>query len=85
MKTATRIKKMDWRSDAYLYRLSEPYEGTSYVIVSAVIVPITGAETYIFPAKEDGETISMIEMGGSFRGELNHKKALENAGYEVVS
>ncbi len=95
MKTATFIKKMDgWSSDARLYKLEPPanheisgdYENTGlteYVIVSAIIAPLVGAETYIFPANQDGETINMLEMEGSFRGGLDHEQALNNAGFEV--
>lgn len=39
MKTATEVKRMeDWKSDARMYRLSEPHEGHEYVIVSAVVL-----------------------------------------------
>ena len=93
-KTAKFIKTLDdWRSSAKLFELSEPMEyelldsnerrKTSFVIVSAVIAMFTGAETYIFPATKDGEAINHLEMYGSFRGELDHIQALNNAGYTV--
>jgi hypothetical protein len=94
---ATFIRNLDgWRGDARLYKLLEPIEydkpygendppakKTSYVIVSAVVVMFSGSETYIFPADENGESLDMGELGGSYRGGLSHKLALSNAGYEV--
>ena len=73
----------------HLYRLSPPleYEGNSheYVIVSAILSPFSGPETYIFPSNEQGEVTSWGELPGSTRGILNHKKALRNMGYKVVA
>lgn len=91
------IKELDgWRGDARLYKLSKPVEydkpwkdndhpakKTNYVIVSAVIAMVSGAETYIFPSNEDGEPLDMTELEGSYRGGLSHKSALSSAGYEV--
>lgn len=95
--TATRIpftKDSDVQADQRLYRLSTPmkfggYNGefyeTEYVIVSAVVAMDTQLpETYIFPATETGRKLSYVDLPGSFRGELNHRKALENAGYVVI-
>jgi len=78
--------KLDgWRGDAALYELSQevPFSGikeghTKYVIVSAVDAMFDGAETYIFPATPDGETICMGEMTGSYRGGYDHKTALDS-------
>jgi hypothetical protein len=88
MKTARMLRKLDWSSNVCAYALSEPHEGASLVIVSAVIVPFTGPETYIFPATaeslERNEPSSWIEMNGSYRGGLNHAEALRRAGYEVA-
>lgn len=56
-----------------------------YVVVSASNVPFSGPETYIFAADEDGKIVRWTELDGSFRGELDHEKALRGAGYEVVS
>lgn len=99
-KTATFIRKIEgWTGDVRLYRLSEPVEysddlkgktikTTNYVIVSATTgppdMPSSGPETYIFPADENGETLDMGALSGSFRGGLDHWKALKNAGYLVV-
>lgn len=95
MKTATFVKKLDWRGDARLYRLSEPmeyigsYRGegdgkTEYVVVYAVMAFGDGPETYIFPAREDGVAINYVELDGSFREGLDHREALSRAGYEVT-
>lgn len=54
-----------------------------HVVVSSVIAPYTGPETYIFPSNAAGDVISYSELDGSYRGGLDHKQALENAGYEV--
>ena len=100
MKTATRIKEMtSWKGNAALYKLSEPMDQERYdddgnetvvkhahVIVSAVRVEFEGnkPETYIFGANEDGEIANWGELSGSFKGGLDHAKALKNAGYEIV-
>lgn len=66
---------------------------TTVVVVSATVVPSYGGyggypETYIFPAVEhaDGrvEVLSWLEMDGSYRGGLDHVKALQGLGYEVA-
>ncbi len=57
---------------------------TNYVIVSAVHDhPIVG--TFIFPADESGSVIDWGELDGSLRGTTSHRKALEGAGYNIVS
>lgn len=79
---------------ARLYRLSEPLQDDSqdeevvppaytYVVVSAVVVPITGPETYVFGSDEYGNVEAWGELPGSFRGDLNHEEALARAGYTV--
>ena len=88
-KTATLLRKLDdFQGDARLYVLSEPVaygnEESNYIIVSAASVPLSGPETYIFPANEDGEVIDWGELDGSFRGSLDHEEALTGAGYEVI-
>lgn len=86
---ATQIKQLDgWKGDARLFRLSQPIEvedtKTEYVIVSAVVARFSGAETYIFPAHEDGRPISYRELDGSYRGGLSHREAIECAGWELA-
>ena len=81
---AIEIKKLEgFTGDARLYRLNPSFYGHKFVVVSATVAPFSGPETYIFPADENGEVTSWGELAGSFRGELDHKKALGNIGYEV--
>ena len=89
MKSAKFMKQLsDFTGDARLYQLSDfvDYdEGkTKYIIVSAVVAPYSGSETYIFPANKKGEVIDWGELDGSFRGGLDHEQALRNAGYEIA-
>ena len=97
MKTATFIKWLtDWRGHAALFKLSEPAQVdwyleedeeptyTDYVVVSGVVAFLGEAETLIFPADKEGEVPSMTEMPGSFRGSIDHDKALEGLGYQAV-
>jgi len=55
-----------------------------YVVVSAAHVTFSGSETYIFPSDEDGNVVDLGELNGSFRGALDHERALNNAGYELI-
>lgn len=76
-----------WRGDAAAYMLSEPLEGYTYVIVSAVDASGFGSETYIFGARHDGRRWAVddwCELDGSLKGTLVHADALGAAGYEVV-
>lgn len=88
-KTATFIKDLrGFRGRARLYRLDPPapdYDGNprEYVVVSAVDAMFSGPETYIFPASAEGEVVDWLEMDGSFQGDLDHERALANAGYTV--
>ena len=61
---------------------------TKYVIVSAANVSIPGyggggPETYIFPADVSGNVMTWTELPGSFRGGMDHKAAIEQAGWEL--
>ncbi len=69
------MKSQDWNGNAAEYQ---------YVIVSAVDVMFSGPETYIFPATAGGEIAEWGELEGSFKGALDHEKALHNAGYTVA-
>lgn len=90
MKTATLVCKLSgFRGDARLYSLSEPMKDDNdvevdHVIVSAVVAFGGEPETYIFPSNAEGKVLSWLEMDGSFRGELNHAKALLDAGYTIA-
>ena len=82
MKTATLVRRLTgFTGDARLYRLSEPHEGHSLVIVSATYV-LGEPETYIFAADERGEVTGWAELDGSAHGALDHSAALRRAGYE---
>ncbi len=69
-----------------LWKLDEPYiltdwddnptGTTEYVITSAVNALFDGPETYVFPANETGEPTSWGELDGSFRGALDHDRAI---------
>ena len=93
MKIATecKIKNDSFSGDARLYHLSAPvtyYDGdteqkSDYVVVSATMVPYSGPETYIFPADETGAILNWCELNGSFRGGLDHERALTEAGYAI--
>lgn len=98
VKTATLIWQVpEWIGRAALYHLSYPatwakwdYDSdkmvprlTSYVIVSAAVTP-DGPETFIFPANPKGHLLDKGEMKGSFRGGLDHARALANLGYTIV-
>ena len=77
-----------WKGDARLFAVNPPVKyddkETSFVIVSGVYV-IGKPETYIFPADESGECLSFVEMDGSFKGAIDHEKALQNAGYGAAN
>lgn len=70
-----------------LWKLTEPYtvrgwgdepdQTTEYVITSAVNALFSGPETYVFPANKQGEVIDFCEIDGSFRGDLDHDRAIE--------
>lgn len=90
--TATFIKTVPARGDMRLYRLDPSIKGEGrdgfpvqfeHVVVSAAVVPYTGPETYIFGCDSEGKDIDFMELDGSFRGGLDHRQALSNAGYEI--
>lgn len=76
-----------WTGTAKLWRVSPPVrfstlEGgtreTEYVITSATVAIFSGPETYIFPADSEGEVMNWIELPGSYRGDLDHDRAIRN-------
>jgi hypothetical protein len=86
---ATELRKLTkWNGDARLFRLQPPItteDGESeFVVVSASIAPYSGSETYIFAANDKGEVLNWGELDGSFRGGLDHERALESAGYAIT-
>lgn len=95
MPVAEFIAQLDgFRGDARVYRCSPPLQGRSwdddedvpsyeYVIISASVVPFSGLETYIFGSNADWEVVSWTELPGSYRGGLDHVRALRLAGYTL--
>ena len=49
---------------------------TSYVVTSATVAIFSGPETYIFPANENSDILDWMELSGSYRGGLDHDKAI---------
>jgi|TARA_E500000305_G_C3958690_1_gene205931 hypothetical protein len=88
-KSAVAIKKIkEAKGAACLYRLSEPYVGYEYVVVSAARDATDNynklvGETFIFGSDETGKIKSFIELPGSYKGGLDHQKALNDAGYDI--
>ena len=86
---ATFIKQVDgMKGDARLFKLDDG----RHVVVSAVnafagiseLVGLGGPETFIFAADGEGNITSWTELPGSFKGGLDHRAALEGAGWEVA-
>lgn len=65
------------------YGYGDEMKTTSYIATSAVIVPYSGAETYVFPCDADGRVLNWAELDGSYRGGLDHLEAIRGAGYEI--
>lgn len=88
MKKAIFIKQIEAANgDMRLYRLKPKsfFLGLfllfdCFVVVSAVEV-FGMPETYIFEANYSGEITNWCELEGSFKGDLDHEKALNNFGY----
>lgn len=90
--TATFVRRERYHfTNAGIYRLSRTVDSPSgafmfrHVAASAVDVPFSGPETYLFAVHEDGTVISWMELPGSFRGGLDEERALRNAGWVVAS
>ena len=83
---ATLIKNLTgFRGDARLFQLDPPLDGIKYVVVSGIECAVdTGRpETYIFKANSRGEITDWCELDGSFRGAVDHARALKGAGYSI--
>ncbi len=81
--TATFIRDLDgFYGSASLYKC-EGGNLPEYVAVSAIRESFA-TETYIFEANSDGKVLSWTELDGSFRGDTDHDKALQGAGYTVI-
>lgn len=71
---------------AHTYQLNPPLDGCEFVTVFAVDFPGTQHdETVIVHAREDGSALVMNRLPGSLVGWADHDKALQLAGYDVVS
>lgn len=55
---------------------------TVFVVTSASLVFGT-PETFIFPADDEGNILDWGEMDGSYRGGLNHERAILGAGWSI--
>lgn len=83
-KTAKFIKDVSekWAGTAYLYQMTPAHETHKYCVVSQIIV-LGMDETYIFGTNKNGKEVEWSELSGSFKGEMDHRKALEDAGYRI--
>jgi len=83
---AIKIRDIEgWKGVVALYSVTPPLGQFDYVLVSAVTVPLSGPETYIFGCDRTGEGgRDLNELHGSYCGGLDHSKALAYAGYRVV-
>ncbi len=81
-KTARRVKDNlpEFEGYAAFYELSEPLDDYRHVIVLADGASL---QTTIYPADENGNVVFYQPLQGSFRGGLDHRGALANAGYIV--
>ena len=94
MSVARFVKSRKGREDgvASVYELDFPVKygdddkTTSFVWVSAVphVGFVEGPETYIFACDSDGEVLDWIELGGSFKGAMDHDRALRGLGVEKI-
>jgi hypothetical protein len=88
-KSAVAVKSIkEAKGVACLYKLSEPLVGYEYVVVSAARDASNNyeeqiGETFIFGSDESGKIKSFLELPGSYKGGLDHQKALNDAGYDI--
>lgn len=68
----------------HLYEVEPGGSLPQFVVVSAVVVSCSGAETFIFAANEHGDITNFGGLVGSFEGDLDIPRALRQAGYEVA-
>lgn len=84
---ATYVGQVLGFEDGRLYRLSSPllHRGisTNHVVVSAAVVE-AGPETLVLAATADGGILEYWEAPGSFRGALDHARALRGCGYLIA-
>jgi hypothetical protein len=58
------------------WRDEEDARGTTTYVVSSAASTFGGPETYLFPADADGNVVDWLELSGSFRGALDHERAI---------
>lgn len=76
-----------WRVHPPLKRYSwsdEEADAYEYVVVSGARVSFSGPETYIFGADSKGKVLNWGELPGSFKGAIDHERALRGAGYDTL-
>jgi len=69
--------------DALLYKLSDPINESTNVIVSAASSSIGGKRATIFPSDEEGNILSWKSLAEA-KDTLDHEVPLVNLGYEVM-
>jgi hypothetical protein len=77
------VAELPGASTASLYELDPPHEGYAFVVVVGVWSP-TLVGTTIQPANRDGSLADAGHLRGGFAGAMDHVRALNNAGYDVV-
>jgi hypothetical protein len=81
-------KVVSSKGDARLYRMDPPFLGNDYVVVSALPASSFGSrqspETFIFASDANGLITDYVQLTGSFIGDMDHAKALKNAGYTIA-
>ena len=88
MNKATVVRELtcedqDPRVKQLLVKLSPPYHGHKYVVVSASNKPfLSKPEVLVFPAMEDGTILDWMELAGC-RGTLEHARPLMDMGYSL--
>ena len=80
---ATFLRKIEGFEDGRLYELQPPRGELQFILVSG-IANAWGTETYIFPANAEGKITDWGELEGSFRGAVDHERAV-NAFLEAQS
>ena len=69
--------------DALLYKLSDPIEESTNVVVSAATAPPIGDRVTIFPANQDGDISSWKALAEKTKT-LDHEEILTDLGYQVM-
>lgn len=85
-----------YRGHAALYKLSEPLNGYTFVVVSSVYIEFPESvrnivknyhESFVFPSDSEGNVTEWQDLNGSIsRSDIPvpHKECLSEAGYNLV-